>query len=98
MPDLWLSARGGVLTGVGVHKMIHRRIWEAGITRDLGPIGPHLFCHYGAHTMKAGGASDEDVMAWGGWRDHRVMRQYARSTALARAKAYHAKNAPGDRL
>lgn len=98
LPQLWLSARRGALTDVGIHKIVLRRFRRADITRDVGGIGPHLFRHYMAHELKANEASDEVVMKLGRWRDPRVMARYARGAAIQRARAYHAKHAPADKL
>jgi hypothetical protein len=48
--------------------------------------------------MKAAGASDEDVMTLGRWRDRKIMARYGASAALARAQETHRRLSPGDRL
>jgi integrase/recombinase XerD len=98
LPQLWLSARRGALTDVGIHKIVLRRLGQAGITRDLGGIGPHLFRHFFAHELKSDGASDEVVMKLGRWRDPRVMTRYGRGAAIQRARAWHSKHSPADKL
>lgn len=98
LPQLWLSARRGALTDVGIHKIVLRRFRQAGIVRDVGGIGPHLFRHFFAHELKSDGASDEVVMKLGRWRDPRVMTRYGRGAAIQRARAWHTKHAPADKL
>jgi site-specific recombinase XerD len=98
LPNLWLSARRGGLADVGIHQMVLRRVQQAGITRDLGGIGPHLFRHYFAHELKSDGASDEMVMKLGRWRDPRVMARYGRGAAIQRARAWHTTHSPADKL
>ena len=94
LPALWLAQKGG-LTGDGIHHLIQRRARLAGIERT---IHPHLTRHSWAHAMKAAGASDEDVMTLGRWRDRKVMARYGASAALARAQETHRRISPGDRL
>ena len=94
LPALWLAQKGG-LTGDGIHHLIQRRARLAGIERT---IHPHLTRHSWAHAMKSAGASDEDVMTLGRWRDRKVMARYGASAALARAQETHRRISPGDRL
>jgi len=91
---LFLSARGG-LTPEGVHDMVQRRAAQAGIARK---VTTHQLRHHFADALKSAGASDEDVMRLGRWRDPRIMRRYASSAADRRAQATHARLSPGDRL
>lgn len=94
LPALWLSQKGA-LTGDGIHHLIQRRARMAGIERT---IHPHLTRHSWAHAMKSAGASDEDVMNLGRWRDPKMMRRYGASAAIARAQETHRRLSPGDRL
>jgi site-specific recombinase XerD len=80
LPALWLAQKGA-LTGDGIHDLITRRAEQAGIRH----IHPHLLRHTWADHKKSSGASDEDVMTLGGWKDAKVMRRYAKSRAVARA-------------
>jgi site-specific recombinase XerD len=80
LPSLWLAQKGA-LTGDGIHDLITRRAKEAGIRH----IHPHLLRHTWADAMKSNGASDEDVMTLGRWKDSKIMRRYAKSRATARA-------------
>lgn len=94
LPALWLAQKGA-LTGDGIHYLIQRRARLGGIERT---IHPHLTRHSWAHAMKSAGASDEDVMTLGRWRDRKVMARYGASAALARAQETHRRISPGDRL
>jgi site-specific recombinase XerD len=91
---LWLAQKGA-LSGDGIHHLIQRRAGLAGIQRS---IHPHLTRHSWAHAMKSAGASDEDVMTLGRWRDRKVMARYGASAALARAQETAKRLSPGDRL
>jgi site-specific recombinase XerD len=94
LPWMWL-AQNGALTGDGLLQMLQRRGRVGGVTRHLHP---HLLRHSWAHSMKMQGASDEDVMTLGRWRDRNVMARYGASAALARAQETHRRLSPGDRL
>jgi site-specific recombinase XerD len=94
LPELWLSQKGA-LTGDGIHHLIAQRARQARINR---PIHPHLTRHSWAHALKSAGASDEDVMSLGRWRDPKMMRRYGASAAIARAQETHRRLSPGDRL
>jgi site-specific recombinase XerD len=94
LPRLWLAQKGA-LTGDGIHYLIQRRASLAGIERT---IYPHLTRHSWANAMKSAGASDEDVMTLGRWRDRKVMARYGASAALGRAQETHRRLSPGDRL
>jgi site-specific recombinase XerD len=94
LEDMWLAQKGPI-TGDGILQMLQRRAKKAGITRRLHP---HMLRHSWAHSMKVQGASDEDVMTLGRWRDRNVMARYGASAALARARKTHSQLSPGDRL
>jgi len=91
---MWLAVKGP-LSGDGLLQMLQRRARKAGIARHLHP---HLLRHSWAHTMKSQGASDEDVMTLGRWRDRNVMARYGASVAIQRARETHRRLSPGDRL
>jgi hypothetical protein len=55
-------------------------------------------CGTTSPTRKEAGATDEDTMTLGGWRDPKIMRRYGASTAQARARETHRRLSPGDRL
>jgi site-specific recombinase XerD len=90
---LWLAQKGA-LTGDGIHHLIKRRAAMAG-TRA---IHPHLLRHTWAHVMKSNGATDEDVMTLGRWRDRKIMARYGQSAAFERAAETARRISPGDRL
>jgi site-specific recombinase XerD len=94
LPAFWLAQKGG-LTGDGVHHLVQRRARLGGLERR---IWPHLFRHSWAHAMKSAGASDEDVMTLGRWRDRKVMARYGASAAVSRARETHKRLSPGDKL
>lgn len=96
LPALWLAQKGA-LSGDGVHHLVARRARLAGLDVKR-TIHPHLTRHSWANALKAAGASDEDVMTLGRWRDAKVMRRYGASAALARAQETHRRLSPGDRL
>lgn len=81
---LWLG-RQGRFTDWGLRQMLDRRGTEAGI----GHIHPHQFRHTFAHTAKAAGMSDEELMEIGGWRTAQMLRHYGRSAVAERARASH---------
>ena len=92
-PYFFLGGRGGRLTASGVYQAVRGRGQEAGLKTYT-----HILRHTFAHMAKAGGASDEDVMTLGGWRDSAMMRAYGASQAAARAKEAHRSFSPGDRF
>jgi site-specific recombinase XerD len=94
LPALWLAQKGG-LTGDGIHHLIQRRAAMAGLGRS---VYPHLTRHSWANAMKSAGASDEDTMVLGRWRDAKIMRRYGASAAISRAQETHRRLSPGDRL
>ena len=89
----FLGGRGGRLTASGVYQVVKNRAQRAGLK-----VFTHQLRHTFAHMAKAAGASDEDVMTLGGWRDHDMMRRYGASQAAARAKEAHRAFSPGDRV
>ena len=93
LPWFWLGGRGGRLTASGVYQVVKSRGKRAGLK-----VFTHELRHTFAHMSKAAGASDEDVMSLGGWRDHDMMRRYGASQAAARAKEAHRTFSPGDRV
>lgn len=96
-PFLWLpGSRGGQVLGeTGLAAMLVRRAKLAGLDAK---VHPHAFRHVFADRLKAGGASDEDVMVAGGWRDAKIMRRYAAARAVDRARDTHRRLSPGDRI
>jgi integrase len=74
--------------------MLNRRCDEAGVDR----INPHRFRHTWAHTFRAEGGSEGDLMYLAGWTSTAMAHRYGRSAANERAQdAARAINL-GDRL
>ena len=88
---VWLSQRGR-LTDSGITQILRRRCDQAGIRR----IHPHQLRHTWAHLMKSAGVSDDDLQSLGGWTTSQMLERYGRSTRAERARATHARVAPGD--
>jgi site-specific recombinase XerD len=94
LPVLWLAQRGP-LTGDAIHHLIARRARMAGIERT---VHPHMTRHSWADGMKRAGASEEDIMVLGRWKNRQVMARYGQSAALSRARETARRLSPGDRL
>ncbi len=80
-PRLWLGLRGQPLTVQSLGAMVERRGREAGV----GHVTPHQLRHAFAHALKAKGASDEDLMALGGWRNRNMVARYGKAARWERA-------------
>jgi integrase/recombinase XerC len=94
LPHYWLAPKGH-LTSSGLYQMLQERGEAAGIEHS---VRPHSFRHGFAHALKSNGASDEDVMRLGRWRDPSVMVRYGRVMADQRARETHRRLSPGDRV
>jgi site-specific recombinase XerD len=92
-PALWLGRRGG-FNESGIATMLRRRGARAGI----GPVHPHQFRHYAAHTWLAGGGSEVGLMSNLGWRGRDMVARYAASTAAERGRDEHHRLALDDEL
>jgi site-specific recombinase XerD len=94
---LWLGMAGRNprhFGTAGIQDMLARRGKAAGI-QDLTP---HWFRRTFAHDYLDAGGSAMDAMSIAGWKTMSMVEHYAGSLAAERARAAHAKIAPGDRL
>src|SRR5262249_60419539 len=92
---LWLSPTGG-LKQDSIYALVKRRAEQAGL--DPETVHPHTFRHSFAHSLKASGASDEDVQRLGRWRDSKMVRRYGAALSQQRAWETHKRLSPGDRV
>ncbi|HEX4492702.1 MAG TPA: tyrosine-type recombinase/integrase [Acidimicrobiia bacterium] len=91
--ELWLGPKGA-LTASGVAQVLKRRCALAGIE----PIHPHQARHTFAHTFRATGGGEGDLMYLAGWKSTAMAHRYGRSAAAERAQAAARKHAIGDHL
>lgn len=92
-PRVWLAPKGP-LTPDGTGKMVRRRCRQVGIT----PLHPHQLRHYAAHTAKAAGMSDQDVMVLHGWSTTRMLARYGAALSGQRAADASRRLALGNQL
>ncbi len=92
---LWLSPYGA-LSHDGVYAVVKRRTVQAGL--DPEKVHVHTLRHSFAHSLKSGGASDEDVQRLGRWKDSKMVRRYGAQLSQQRAWETHRRLSPGDRL
>jgi site-specific recombinase XerD len=78
---LWVGLRGTPLSATSLGVMVERRGRMAGV----GHVTPHQLRHAFAHDLKAKGASDEDLMALGGWRNRNMVARYGKAARWERA-------------
>lgn len=90
---LWLAPKGP-LTPNGIGQMVRRRAREAGIPH----LHPHQLRHYAAHTAKAAGMSDQDVMVLHGWSTTRMLARYGAALSGQRAADASRRLALGNQL
>lgn len=93
LPHLWLG-QSGSMTGSGVYQVVQRRGEQVGLRN----IHPHQLRHAFAHSIKSGGASDDDLMRLGGWSSRQMITRYGASQADERARETHRRLSPGDKL
>ena len=90
---LWLGAKGK-LTDSGVAQLLNRRCELAGIDH----VNPHRFRHTWAHTFRADGGSEGDLMYLADWKSTAMAHRYGRSAAAERAQENARRIGLGDRL
>ena len=61
--------------------MVERRGRQAGV----GHVTAHQLRHAFAHDLKSKGASDEVLMALGGWRNVKMIERYGKAAKWERA-------------
>lgn len=93
LPHLWLGTKGA-LGPTGVAQLLRRRCEAAGIEH----INPHRFRHTWAHTFRAEGGSEGDLMYLAGWSSTAMAHRYGRSAASERAQETARALNLGDRL
>jgi site-specific recombinase XerD len=94
---LWLGMAGRNprhFGSAGIQDMLTRRGRAAGIDG----LTPHFFRRTFAHDYLDAGGSPMDAMSIAGWKTMAMVEHYAGALAAERARAAHAKLAPGDRL
>jgi site-specific recombinase XerC len=90
---LWIGGKGP-MTPSGITQLLRRRAAKGGI----GHINPHQFRHTFAHRWLASEGQEGDLQEIAGWRSREMLRRYGASSRAERARAAHARVAPGDRL
>lgn len=80
-PRLWVGLRGQPLSIPSLGVMVERRGRLAGV----GHVTPHQLRHAFAHDLKAKGATDEILMALGGWRNLKMVQRYGKAEKWSRA-------------
>jgi integrase len=97
-PDAKLSAmwlgRKGAIGPTGIAQILRRRCELAGVDH----INPHRFRHTWAHTFRAEGGSEGDLMYLAGWKSTAMAHRYGRSAANERAQQAARSLNLGDRL
>jgi integrase len=92
-PSMWLGAKGALGLS-GVAQLLRRRCAEAGVEH----INPHRFRHTWAHTFRAEGGSEGDLMHLAGWSSTAMAHRYGLSAASERAQETARRLNLGDRL
>lgn len=90
---LWLGPKGK-LGDSAIAQLLNRRCDAAGIEH----INPHRFRHTWAHTFRAKGGSEGDLMYLAGWKSTAMAHRYGRSAAAERAQHAMRRLSLGDEL
>lgn len=90
---MWIGTRGG-LGPTGIAQLLSRHCEEAGVDH----INPHRFRHTWAHTFRADGGSEGDLMYLAGWTSTTMAHRYGRSAASERAQQTARSLNIGDKL
>jgi integrase len=93
LPALWLGPKGK-LTDSGIAQVLNRRCELAGIDH----INTHRLRHTWAHSFRAEGGSEGDLMYLAGWKSTTMAHRYGRSAAAERAQQTARAIGLGDRL
>lgn len=80
---LWIGLAGSPLSIGSLGAMVERRGRMAGV----GHVTAHQLRHAFAHDLKAKGATDEVLMALGGWRNVKMITRYGKAAKWERASA-----------
>lgn len=91
---LWLSSRGGPLSGSGLSQMLGRRCEQAAVPH----VHPHQLRHTAAHLWHDSGGSEQDAMVLFGWKSADMPRRYGKSAGEERARRAARRSSIADRF